>query len=385
MTVLQARPADVADVADDAVPAGTAFRVLRWVPRALLLAVLAYVFLWRVPSDQQAAPVAADACIYAIVGLSLNILLGYTGQLSLGHNGFVGIGAFAAAYALTVRQVPFALTFVVAGLAGAAFALLMGLVALRITGLYLALITLVFALTLEEALFEVEWLTNAGAGQPADRPEWLFSDRNFFWFCLAFLAVAAYLDWQLVRSKTGRALLALKENERVAEAFGVDVTLYKLLAFVLSGSLAGIAGALLAYRIGIVTASGFGFNLALVFVLMTVVGGLGSRLGVVLGAALFASLDFVLEKTWMHGVEQAVVGVLTLGDEGAKANVDGFVVGLLGALGLLLTVVQFPGGLAQQFRAFFDWTAGRPFSVHALLHPRDDDGPGAVEGSSVRA
>lgn len=362
------------------------FGPIRWLPRALVLAVLAYVFLWRIPQDDGgAAAIAADACIYAIVGLSLNILIGYTGQLSLGHNGFFGIGAFSAAYALTVQQVPFALTFVVAGLVGAAFALLMGLVALRITGLYLALITLVFGLTLEESLFEVSWLTNAGAGQPADRPEWLFSDANFFYFCLAFLLVAVYLDYRLLKSKTGRALLALKENERVAEAFGINVTMYKLIAFVLSGTLAGVAGALLAYRIGIVTASGLGFNLALTFVLMTVVGGLGSRLGVILGASLFASLGYVLEETWMHQVQQAVVGFLSFGSEAASANIEQFSVGFIGALGLLLTLVLFPGGIAQQNKAYFDWLSGKPFSVRTLLHPGKEDGPGAVEGSSVRA
>jgi len=365
---------------------GRDFGPIRWLPRALLIAGLAYIFLWRIPHDTGgAAAVASDACIYAIVGLSLNILIGYTGQLSLGHNGFFGIGAFAAAYSLTVQEVPFALTFVIAGLVGAAFALLMGIVALRITGLYLALITLVFGLTLEESLFEVGWLTNAGAGQPADRPEWLFSDTNFFYFCLAFLLVAVYLDYRLLRSKTGRALLALKENERVAEAFGINVTVYKLIAFVLSGSLAGVAGALLAYRIGIVTASGLGFTLALTFVLMTVVGGLGSRLGVILGASLFASLGYILEETWMHSVQQFLSSALSFGSSSAQANIEQFSVGLLGALGLLITLVQFPGGLAQQFKAFFDWTFGKPFNVHDLVHPGKESGPGTAEGSNVRA
>jgi branched-chain amino acid transport system permease protein len=386
MTLAPARPAPPAT--EPAPPAGQGrdFGPIRWLPRVLVAALLLYVFLWRIPQDDGgAAAVAADACIYAIVGLSLNILIGYTGQLSLGHNGFFGIGAFAAAYALTVQQVPFGLTFVVAGLTGAAFALLMGLVALRITGLYLALITLVFGLTLEESLFELSWLTNAGAGQPADRPEWLFDDANFFYFCLAFLLVAVYLDYRLLKSKTGRALLALKENERVAEAFGINVTAFKLIAFVLSGTLAGVAGALLAYRIGIVTASGLGFNLALTFVLMTVVGGLGSRLGVILGASLFASLSFILEKTWMHSVQQFIVDLLSGGSTGTAANIEQFSVGFLGALGLLLTLVQFPGGLAQQNKAYFDWLAGKPFSVQTLLHPGKEAGPGAVEGSSVRA
>jgi branched-chain amino acid transport system permease protein len=357
------------------------FGPIRWLPRILVLLPFAYWFLVRIPGDEAAAPIAADACIYAIVGLSLNILIGYTGQLSLGHNGFFGIGAFAAAYALTVRDVPFAATFVVAGLCGALFALFMGVIALRITGLYLALITLVFGLTLEESLFEVEWLTNQGAGQPADRPEFLFSDQHFFYFCLAFLLVALYIDYRLLRSKAGRALLALKENERVAEAFGINVTAFKLLAFVLSGTLAGIAGALLAYRIGIVTASGLGFNLALTFVLMTVVGGLGSRLGVVLGASLFASLGFLLDETWVSHIQSFLVTVLSFGNESAKANVEGSIVAFIGALGLLLTIVLNPGGIAQQIRPITRWLSGKPFS----LHEDKDAGPASAEGSSVRA
>jgi branched-chain amino acid transport system permease protein len=376
-----APPADEAELATRKHRAARDFGPIRWLPRILVLLPFVYWFLYRIPSDQAAAPIAADACIYAIVGLSLNILIGYTGQLSLGHNGFFGIGAFAAAYALTVRHIPFAATFVVAALCGALFALFMGVIALRITGLYLALITLVFGLTLEESLFEVEWLTNSGAGQPADRPEWLFSDRNFFYFCLAFLLVALYVDWRLLRTKTGRALLALKENERVAEAFGINVTAFKLLAFVLSGTLAGVAGALLAYRIGIVTASGLGFNLALTFVLMTVVGGLGSRLGVVLGASLFASLGFLLESTWVHGVQTFLIDALSFGNETAKTNVESSIVGFIGALGLLLTIVLNPGGMAQQLRPITSWLSGKPFS----LHGDEETGPASVEGSSVRA
>jgi branched-chain amino acid transport system permease protein len=345
--------------------------VLRWVPRLAVLAFLAYLFLVRMPLDAKFAPIAADAAIYAIVGLSLNIIIGYTGQLSLGHNGFFGIGAFASAYALTVQHVPFAVTFVIAGVSGAVFALVMGIVALRITGLYLALITLVFGLTLEDSLFEVSWLTNAGAGQPANRPSWLFSETRFFYFCLVFLAVALYLDFMLLRTKTGRALLALKENERVAEAFGINVTAFKLLAFVLSGTLAGVAGALYAYRIGIVTASGLGFNLALTFVLLTVVGGLGSRVGVVFGGLLFASLDFVLHNTWVHNVNDFVFDF---------QNAPQFAVGFIGALGLILTIVKYPGGIGQQIRPITRWLAGGKFSLHD-----DESGQAAVEGSHVRA
>ena len=365
--------------------AGRDFGPVRWLPRVLVYVAIAYWLLILVPRGETYAPIAADAAIYSIVGLSLNIIIGYTGQLSLGHQGFVGVGAFTAAYTLTVQDVPFAATFLLAAGVAALFALLLGVVALRITGLYLALITLVFGLTLEGSLFEIPEFTNGGAGQPADRPEFLFDDGNFYLFCLGFLALAVYVDWRLLRTKTGRALLALKENERVAEAFGVNVTAFKLIAFVLSGALAGIAGALFAFRIGIVTGSGFGFFLALTFVLMTVVGGLGSRLGVIMGSSFFAALPYILEETFVKGGEDFLIKLLAFGNEGAESNIAQFFPQAIGAFLLLLTLVQVPGGLAQQFRWATDWLSGKPFSLHTLLHAGKESGPGTVEGSSVRA
>lgn len=384
MTLVAPRPTTTPGAPEPvAAHPGKDFGWKRWIPRGVVYALLAYWVLVLIPQAETYAAVAADAVIFAIVGLSLNILIGYTGQLSLGHQGFFGVGAFAAAYSLTVRGVPFAATFVIAVLAGAAIALLLGLVALRITGLYLALITLVFGLTLENSLFEVPELTNGGAGQPAERPEWLIGDVSegrFYLFCLAFLVAAVYLDWRLTRTKTGRALLALKENERVAEAFGINVTLYKLLAFMLSGGLAGLAGALYAYRIGNVTGGDFAFALALTFVLMTVVGGSGSRLGVIMGASLFAVLDYLLEKTFIGRAEGALVDLLS-GVGLNQGNVEQYDAQYIGALGLLLTLVLNPGGIAQQMRPFTSWLSGKPFS----LHGDEDSGPGAVEGSSVRA
>jgi branched-chain amino acid transport system permease protein len=378
MTALEDRATDATDTTDAPQHGaeGRDFGPIRWVPRLFVLVPLAYFILVYVPGTTAYVAVATDACIYAIVGLSLNIIIGYTGQLSLGHQGFVGVGAFTAAYALTVQGVPFAVTFVLAGLLAGLFALVIGLVALRITGLYLALITLVFGLALETSLFEVPEFTNQGGGQPAVRPDWLFDDSRYYLFCLAFLVAVVYLDYRLLKSKVGRALLAIKENERVAEAFGINVTLYKLIAFTLSGTLAGIAGALLAFRIGIVTGSGFGFFLALTFVLMTVVGGLGDRLGVIIGSTIFAVLDFVLTETPVHVVEEFLF---------FTDSMRQFAPQFIGAFLLLLTLTLFPGGIAQQNKAYFDWLKGKRFNKHDLLHPGKESGPGSVEGSSVRA
>lgn len=374
MTLTAPSPAAAAPPVEPAADAPFSPGPRGWAARyGVLFALFLAIVVLPTPlgvGDEDIAGRFADAAIYSVIGLSLNIILGYTGQLSLGHQGFVGAGAFAAAYGATELGVPFAATFVLAALVGAAFALAIGAVALRITGLYLALITLVFGLTLERSVFEIPELTNGGAGQPADRPDWLLANENYYWFCLAFLAVVLYLDWRLTRSKTGRALLALRENERVAEAFGVNVTAYKLLAFTLSGGLAGIGGALFAYRDQSVVGITFDFTLALTFVIMTVVGGLNSRVGVVVGSSFFALLDYTLERIGITPLLEPLLG--------ESAQFSGR---FLGALLLVLTLIKNPGGIAQQLRPVTRWFSGQRFT----LHGDDDSGPAAVEGSSVRA
>lgn len=378
-TLSTEQPADEKQVAGDTHSGGPT--PLGMVLRISFLVALLMVVVFLPANIPDLMSFATQAAIFAVVGLSLNVIIGYTGQLSLGHNGFVGIGAFAAAYTGTVQGLPFALTFVVAALVTAVFAFGIGVVALRITGLYLSLITLVFGLTLETTLFEVPELSNAGAGQPADLPEFFLEDRiRFYWLCLIIVAVAIYFDWRLLRSKVGRALLALKENERVAEAFGINVTGYKLLAFTFSGLLAGVAGAMFAYFSGSVVGTNFGFStfLFLTFVLMVVVGGAGSRVGVIVGSAFFGLLDYLLEFTAFKGA--VIDPVFSLfGEAGVAA--EQFAPQFIGALLLILTLIFNPGGIAQQLQPLTRWLSGKPFS----LHGHDEAGPAAAEGSSVRA
>jgi branched-chain amino acid transport system permease protein len=351
-----------------------------WLARGLLLVPVAWFVLKMLPSGPDTAGRATEWVVFALVGISLNIIIGYTGQLSLGHQGFVGIGAFAAAYSLTVHGVPFAAALAIAVVVGGLFALLLGFVALRITGLYLSLITLVFGLTLEQSLFQQPDLTNGGAGQPAFKPDALIEPRTYYYFCLAILAVILYVDWRLTRTKVGRALFALRENERVAAAFGINVTAYKLLAFVLSGAIAGLAGALFAFKAENVTGEDYDFFLALTFVLMVVVGGLNSRFGVVVGALIFSplGLEYAIDHfQWLH--DFLVDGFLFIPGFGEERIQ--FAPRLIGALLLLLTLLQFPGGIAQQLKPITRWVGGGRFSLHDDSH----GGPAAVEGSSVRA
>ncbi|MHB1488734.1 MAG: branched-chain amino acid ABC transporter permease [Acidimicrobiales bacterium] len=312
------------------------------------------------------------AAIYVLVGLSLNIILGHVGQVSLGHQGLVGVGAMFSAYFATAHGLPFVLALGVGGVAGALVALLIGFGALRIRGPYLALITLVVGITLQASLFEVSALTGGGAGEAANRPVLLLPYGRFYLVCVAACVVALYLDVFLTRSKAGRAFAAIKADERAAAAFGVNVVGYKLLAFVVSGAMAGFAGALFAFASQQFNGNDFSFSLALTFVLMTVVGGAGSRAGVAIGSVLFALLHNVLATL---GVVKSFAHLLPTH---IGANMLQFGPDLIGAFLLLLTLAFNPGGLAQQIDPLMRWMGGGPLRHPDGTRAEDIGGSGRV-------
>ena len=331
------------------------------------------------------AQYASLAAVFAITGISLNIIVGYTGQLSLGHQGFLGMGSLVAANLVTSLHLPFALGLLGGAAAGAVAALLLGLVALRITGLYLSLITLVFGLAVASSLFQLGFLTRNGSGLPANRPSIIASNGRYYLLCLAVLLVVYLLDIRLTTSKMGRALLALKEDERVAEAFGINVTAYKLMAFGLSGALVGLAGGLYIFQVQSFSGASFegtvGLNLALTFVVLVVVGGLGNRLGVVLAGAFFALLDDLLSKLFLWNPFESVARHIPLVNA-YYGNSKASVAGLIGAVLLLQTLIFNPGGVGQVVAPLQRWLKGAPFTKH---DPNAESGPAAVEGSRVRA
>ena len=324
------------------------------------------------------------AAIYALMGLSLNVIVGYTGQLSLGHQGFLGLGALVTANVVAQLNMPLYVGIGLGVLAGIAVAIVLGLVALRITGLYLSLITLVFGSAITASLFALPRFTNNNSGVQLHRPPMVGSNGRWYLVCLAVLLVVYYLDYRLTISKVGRALLAIKENERVAEAFGIGVTSYKLLAFAISGAIAGLAGGLYAFRGELYSEKDFqdpqGFQLALLFVVMCVVGGLGSRLGVVIAGGFFGMLNNLLDRLFywqpFHDVVQHIPVL-----NGYYGPHPAALPGLIGAVLLLQTLLFNPQGIGGQLRPLSRWMTGHRFELHSTA----DSGPGAVEGSSVRA
>ena len=310
------------------------------------------------------------AAIYAIIGLSINVITGHAGQISLGHQAFVGIGAFMSAFVVmkvgnfpvdpasglvfapvTIPTADFWVALTIAGLTGAAMAGLLGLVALRIRGLYLALITLAFGLMAETTIFNWRAFTGGGAGASAPRPASFETNEAYAYVCLLILGFFLFVDWRFVKSRAGRAVVAFRNDDRVAATLGVNVTRYKLLAFGLSGFLAGVAGALFGHWNQAVQALDFELRTALVWILMAVVGGLGSRAGVVAGSAFFAVFPLYLS---------AAAGGATLDLPGIGEVLIQTLSPFLGALLLLLTITLYPGGIAQQLAPFRRWLSGGP-------------------------
>jgi len=338
---------------------------LGWALRALAWAALAWVVLCYPgnvlsPFDIPAfdANRMSEAVIFAIIGLSLNVLIGYAGQVSLGHQAFVGIGAFTSAYVVTDLTQEVVLGVLVAALVGAAQAVLLGLVSLRLTGLYFALVTLVYGVMAQQSIFAIEAFTGGTAGKVAPRPTGFESDYRYYYFSLIGLAAVLLVDWRLLRTKGGRALLALRENPRVAQTWGIDTKAYTLFAFGVAGLFAGLGGGLLAHRDLQVVANPFDFNLALVFVLMTTIGGLRNRVGVVLGSAFFAFLrnGYLVEKLKLEegiGPIPGPLGAIDMSPEFAPL--------VFGPILLLLVLTRLPGGFGQLVRPFQEWLAGRRF------------------------
>jgi len=265
---------------------------------ALVLCLLA-VPLW-LPSPYY-LHVLIIAGIFAILALSLNLLLGYAGLLSLGHAAFFGIGAYASALLALRLAWPFAAGFVIGVAVAGGSGYLTGRLAIRLRGAYFVLVTLSFAGVV--SLVSVNWmdLTNGPLGLPGVPPAELLgfafaTKRSVYYLVLAVAAGAYLLCARLVRSRIGRALIALRENEPLAASVGVDGTRYLALATALSAALAGAAGSLYAHYTRFVSPEVFLFSYTLTMVVMVVAGGKGTLVGPVVGAVVFTVLPEVLRE-----------------------------------------------------------------------------------------
>jgi branched-chain amino acid transport system permease protein len=254
---------------------------LPWLATPFLLGELAYVF------------------ILCIASLGLMVLTGYTGQVSLGHAAFLAIGAYAHAWFMG-RGVPLPLSLPLAALLTGLMGLVVGIPAIRVSGLYLAMVTMAFAIIVEHVIGKWSDVTGGFTGLAVpDAAVWglsLGGPRAFYYFCLVVLVAVLLGLLNLLRSGFGRALTGVRDSEAAAYALGIHVKGVKATAFAVSAGITGLAGALLAHHLKYLTPDGFTLLLSLELVLMVVIGGLGSLRGAVLGAVLISLLPTAISR-----------------------------------------------------------------------------------------
>jgi branched-chain amino acid transport system permease protein len=218
-------------------------------------------------------------CINVIMALSLNLVTGFAGQLSLGHAAFMGIGAYTAGILTSVYQVPFLAALAAGGLSAAFFGLLVGLPTLRLKGDYLAIATLGFGEIIRVTILNMK-ITGGAFGLRG------ISKETNLTISVAAVVLTYFTLRRLMKSRFGRAITAIREDEVAAQAMGIDITRYKVLAFVIGASWAGIAGGLFAHWFRYLNPSSFAFGKSVEILSMVVLGGMGNLEGPVLGAAV---------------------------------------------------------------------------------------------------
>ena len=260
-----------------------------------LAALGALLVTWPWLAPRYFVFLASLVLVNAVVAIGLNLLSGYTNQLSFGHAGFLAIGAYAAAL-LTIHApgLPVVLTLTAAGALTAVVGLGFGVPCLRLSGLYLAMATLAFGFVIAEVLLNLDGLTRGADGLRVPMARlggWtLASDADRYYLAAAVATLLTAAAWNLASTRTGRALLAIRESEIAAQASGVPVARYKTIAFGVSAFYTGVAGGLFAFVVGFLSPDAFDVFLSVDFVVMIIVGGLGSVPGSIVGAAVVTVL-----------------------------------------------------------------------------------------------
>jgi branched-chain amino acid transport system permease protein len=263
---------------------GTLGRAAGWGVGVAALAVLPVVL----PIYHQF--VLSLALVNAIAAMGVNLSMGYAGQVSIGHAGFVAIGAYTTAVLMARLSVPFWVTVPLGGAMAAIFGFLIGLPALRLSHLYIGMVTFGFGQAINFIALNWVALTNGPNGiavPPVTVGAFAFSPDTFYYVIAAVFLVLFWIAHNLVRSRVGRCFLAIRESETAAEAMGVNLVRYKTMAFAVGAAYGGFAGCLYAGLSQFVNPDAFVFLVSVLYLTMNVVGGMGTLAGPLLGAAIF--------------------------------------------------------------------------------------------------
>lgn len=233
--------------------------------------------------------------IYAIVGVALMILTGFTGQASLGHAAFLAIGAYTAGF-MQSHGIPFIVYFPVAAVLTGVVGALVGFPALRLTGIYLVIATIAFAFIVEEILARWESVTHGNEGMRVKTLDVLGlplprDGELFYYLCLAVLVGSILLALNLLRSPTGRAFVAIRDSETAGKSMGIDLSAYKVKSFAISAAITGMAGVLFAHKMTFISPEMFTLLLSIEFIMVIIIGGAFGVHGAVLGAIFIVMVD----------------------------------------------------------------------------------------------
>ena len=323
---------------------------------ALLIALLVLLFTAPLYSSNYLLSVFNLIGITVIAAIGLNILLGYCGQLSIGHAGFIAVGAYTAAVLTNRLELPFLVGLIAAGLMAGFVGLIFGIPSLKVKGFYLGIATIA-------AQFIIIWVINhleitggfTGIAVPyASIGGFVFkSEASQFYLIMVIVIMCTFFAKNLARTRIGRAFVAIRDNDLAAEVMGVNLFYYKLLAFFIGCFLAGIAGSLLAHWIGFMNAEQFSIGESILYIGMVIIGGLGTALGPILGVIFIRLL------------QQGMIFIAPTIEAAIPALPAGFATGiapmLFGVIIVLFLIYQ-PRGLAHRWMLFKSAYRLWPFS-----------------------
>ena len=327
--------------------------------KAWLAAFLASLLAFPFVAGPFGLELANQVLLASVGAVALMLLTGYAGQISLGHAGLLAAGAFTTGILFKETGAQFWVTLPAAAAVGAALGVIFGLPSLRLRGLYLAVSTLALHFIVIHVGNEYETKRGFSTGIVIDAPQlgaWVLDDpRAWYFVLLAAAAVTVLVSVNLVRARTGRAWRAIHGREAVAEALGISVPRAKLSAFVVSSTITAVAGCLFAYYRGFVSAEAFSLFLAIQYVAMVIIGGMGSVLGALLGAVFVVLFPYVIEGAMAAlGLAERLASVVF------AVNYAAF--GLL----MIAFLVFEPQGLVGIWRRVQNWLLLWPFKQKPL-------------------
>jgi branched-chain amino acid transport system permease protein len=298
--------------------------------------------------------------INAIVAIGLNLLVGYTGQVSLGHAGFFAIGAYTSAMLYGKYGLSILIALPAAGFTAALFGFLLGLPCLRLEGPYLTIATMGFGMTVTQTIGHWSFL---GGRMGINTPKlqilsWQLSkDTEIYYLIIAVAVLMTIGARNLVRTRVGRALVAIRDSDIAASTTGVNLTYYKTLAFAVSAFYTGVAGALFAPVLGFISPENFNLITSIVFLGMVVVGGLGSIFGSIAGAALMTILQIQLsavQDLWLIGPLISSISTRWF-NVGGMANVSNIIIGSIMVAIVIFEPMGINGLYLRSKRFFKSW------------------------------